>query len=196
MGAGNPVIPTLQPKTGKSASIVAAASVNREAGHASDGVPPVRNGFLTWLNAVEDKKVGSLARAFHLAMQLAGCDLPNFPHNSLRRQWERLRASLPLTPAVTQAVAHFVKAHPQDDPSVAAAGQGSAVQAQKANQSTGGGDSGGWAHSDPAQFPVGCKVQWSPVSDPPSQPMCARVLAGFLHSHFHDNLCTVLDEYV
>ena len=26
--------------------------------------------------------------------------------------------------------------------------------------------------------------------------MCARVLAGFLRSHFHDNLCTVLDEYV
>ena len=26
--------------------------------------------------------------------------------------------------------------------------------------------------------------------------MCARVLAGFLRSHFHDNFCTVLDEYV
>ena len=26
--------------------------------------------------------------------------------------------------------------------------------------------------------------------------MCARLLAGFLHSHFHDNLCAVLDEYV
>ena len=32
--------------------------------------------------------------------------------------------------------------------------------------------------------------------DPPSQPMCARVLASFLRSHFHDNLCIVLDEYV
>ena len=34
------------------------------------------------------------------------------------------------------------------------------------------------------------------MSDPPAQPMCAKVLAGFLRSHFHDNLCTVLDEYV
>ena len=43
---------------------------------------------------------------------------------------------------------------------------------------------------------MGCNVQWTPVSDPPSQPMCARVLAGFLRSHFHDNLSTVVDEYV
>ena len=132
--------------------------MNRETGHASDGVPPVLNGFLTWLNAVEDKKVGGLARAFHLAMQLAGCDVPNFPHDSLRRQWERLRASLPLKPTVTQAVADFVKAHPQDDPSVPAVGQGPAVQAQKTNQSMGGRGSGGWAHSDPGQFPLGCNV--------------------------------------
>ena len=34
------------------------------------------------------------------------------------------------------------------------------------------------------------------MSDPPPQPKCARVLAGFLSSHFHDNLCTVLDEDV
>ena len=53
-----------------------------------------------------------------------------------------------------------------------------------------------WARSDPAQFLVGYNVQWTAVSNPPSQPMCARVLAGFLRSHFHDNLCTVLDEYV
>ena len=33
-------------------------------------------------------------------------------------------------------------------------------------------------------------------STPPSEPMCARVLAGFLRSHFHDNFCSVLDEYV
>ena len=39
-------------------------------------------------------------------------------------------------------------------------------------------------------------MQWTPGSDPPSQPMCARVFASFLRSHFHDNLCTVLDEYV
>ena len=30
------------------------------------------------------------------------------------------------------------------------------------------------------------------VSDPPSQPK----LGGFRRSHFHDNLCTLLDEYV
>ena len=34
------------------------------------------------------------------------------------------------------------------------------------------------------------------MSDPPSQPMCARVLAGFLRSHFHVSLCTVPDEPV
>ena len=89
-GADDPVIPALPPEAGESALIEAAVSVNREAGHASDGVPPVLNGFLTWLNAVEDKKVGGLAQGFHLAMQLAGCDVPNFPHDSLRRQWERL----------------------------------------------------------------------------------------------------------
>ena len=171
-------------------SLDVTAPVSREASRTLDGVPPVLSGFLTWLNAVDDKKVGSLAYAFHLAMQLAGCDLPNFPHDSLRRQWERLRASLPLRPAVTQAVADFV------DPSVPVAGQHPAVQAQKSNQSTGGRRSGGWAHSDPAQFPVGSNVQWTAVSDPPSQPMCARVLAGFLGSHFHDHRCTVLDEYV
>ena len=195
-GADDLVIPALQSKARESALIEAAASMNREAGHASDGVPPVPNGFLTWLNTVEHKKVGGLARAFHLAMQVAGCNVPNFPHDSLLRQWERLRASLPLKPTVTQAVADFVKAHPQDDPSVPAAGQGPAVQAQKTNQSTGGRAAGGWAHSDLAHVTVGCNVQWTPVSDPPSEPMCARVLAGFLHSHFHDNLCIVLDEYI
>ena len=55
---------------------------------------------------------------------------------------------------------------------------------------------GGWAHSYPAQFPVGYNVQWTAVRDPPSQLMCARALAGFLRSHFRDNLCTVVDEYV
>ena len=34
------------------------------------------------------------------------------------------------------------------------------------------------------------------MSDPPAQPTCTMVLAGGLLSHFHDNLCTVLDEYV
>ena len=87
-------------------------SVSRDTGHAPDRVPPVLNGFLTWLNAMEDKKVGGLAGAFHLAMQQAGYVVPNFPHDSLRRQWERLWASLPLKPTVTQAVADFDKAHP------------------------------------------------------------------------------------
>ena len=168
--------------------------MSRDTGHAPDGVPPVLNGFLTWLNAVGDKKVGGLARAFHLAMLLAGCDVLSFPHDSLRWQWERLRASLP---TVTQAGSHVLRqCPPQDDLSIPAVGQSPMVQAQKTNQSTGSRGSGGWAHSDPAQFPVGCNAQWTPVSDPPSQPMCARVLASFLRSHFHDNLCTVLDEYV
>ena len=92
-------------------------------------------------------------------MQLAGCEIPSFPHDSLPHEWERLRASLPLTPAVTQAIAEFVKAHPQDDPTTRAPGQRPAVQAQKANQVTGGRSSGGWAHSDPAQFPVSCNLQ-------------------------------------
>ena len=73
--------------------------------------------------------MGRLARAFYWAMQLAGCNLPNFPHDSLLRQWERLWASLPLKPTATQAVADFVKAHPQDKPCVPAAGQSPAVQA-------------------------------------------------------------------
>ena len=102
---------------------------------------------------------------------------------------------MPLKRTVTEGVADFVKAHPQYAPSVLAVSQGPAVQAQMTNQSPGGRGFGGWAHSDPAQFPVGCNVQWTPVSNPPSQPMCARVLAGFLQSHFHDNLCTVLVEY-
>ena len=70
------------------------------------------------------------------------------------------------------------------------------MQAQKANEVTWDRRSGGWAHSDPAHLSVICNIQWTPVSDPPSQPMCARVLAGFLRSHVRDNLCTVLDEYV
>ena len=86
--------------------------VNRKVGRAPDSVPPVLNGFLTWLNTADDKKVGGLAGAFHLARQLAGSDVPSFPHDSLRRQWERLRASLPLRAAVTQAVADFVQTHP------------------------------------------------------------------------------------
>ena len=85
--------------------------------NACEGAPLVLNGFLTWLNAIDDKQVGSLVRAFHLTMQLAGCEIPSFPHDSLRHEWGRLRASLPLAPAATQAIAEFVKAHPQDDPS-------------------------------------------------------------------------------
>ena len=34
-------------------------------------VPPVLTGFLTWLNAVDDRWVGGLAWAFHLAIQPA-----------------------------------------------------------------------------------------------------------------------------
>ena len=70
------------------------------------------------------------------------------------------------------------------------------MHAEEVNQSTGSQGSGGWAHSYSAQFPVGCNVQWTPVCDPPSQPMRARVQACFLRSHFYHNLCTVLDEYV
>ena len=195
-GTDDPVSSVSPVPTSESVSLDVTAPVSREAICTPDGVPPMLNGFLTWLNTVDDKKVWGPARAFHLAIQLAGCDVPNFPHDSLRRQWEHLRASLLLRPAVTQTVVDLVKAHPQDDPSVPAAGQHPAVEAQKSNQSTGGRGSGGWAHSDPAQFPVGCNVQWTAVSDPPAPPMCARVLAGFLRSDFHDNLCTVLDEYV
>ena len=62
---------------------------SRDGGHTPDGAPPVLNGFLTCLNAVDDKPVAGLVRAFHLARQLAGCDVPSFPHDSLRRQWLR-----------------------------------------------------------------------------------------------------------
>ena len=83
-GVDDATIPALPPKAGESALTEAAVSVNREAGHAFDGVPPVLNGFLTCFNAVEAMKLGGLARAFHLAMQLAGYVVPNFPHDSLR----------------------------------------------------------------------------------------------------------------
>ena len=43
----------------------------RDATSASEVSTPVLKGFLTWLNTVDDKQVGSLARAFHLIMQLA-----------------------------------------------------------------------------------------------------------------------------
>ena len=117
-GADNPVpsvslVPTIEP-----VSLDVTTPVSRKANRTPDGVPPVLNGCLTWLNTVDNKKVGGLARAFHLAMQLAGCGVPNSPDDSLRRQCKRLRASLPFKPAVTRAVADFVKAHPQDDPSV------------------------------------------------------------------------------
>ena len=154
---------------------------------------PVLNRFLTWLNTVNDKHVSSLALAVHLSMPLARCVIPSFLHDSLRHQWEKHRSSLPLTPAVTQADADFVKVHPQDTTSATTPGQGHAVQAQK---STGSGRSGRWVHSGLARFPVGCNVQRTPVYDPLAQPTSAKVLAGFLRSHFHDNLCTVLDEYV
>ena len=39
-------------------------------------------------------------------------------------------------------------------------------------------------------------MQWTAVSDPLAQPMSARLLAGFLRAHFHDNLSSVLDDYV
>ena len=156
-GADDLVISASVPKASESAPNEATFSESRDTGHAPNGVPPVLNGFLTGPNVVKDKKVGGLARAFHLTMQLAGCDVPNFPHDSVR-PWERLRAFLPLKPTVTQAVVDFVKAHPQDDPSVPAVGQSPAVQAQKTNESTCSWGFGGWAHSDAAQFPVGCNV--------------------------------------
>ena len=40
---------------------------SRDAGHTRDGAPPVRNGLVTSLNAVDAKRVGGLARAFYLA---------------------------------------------------------------------------------------------------------------------------------
>ena len=97
---------------------------------------------------------------------------------------------------VAEALAEFFKPHPQDGTSTTTPGQGPAVEAQKTNQPTGGRGSRGSAHSQPAQLPVSCNVKWIAVSDPWSQPMCAQVLAGFLRSHFQDNLCTVLDKYV
>ena len=160
-GTDDPV-PSASPMPAReSLSLDATAPVNRETGRTPDALPLVLNGFLTLLNTADKKKVGGLARAFHLAMQLAGCGVPNFPHDSLRRQWERLRASLPLRPTVTQAVAYFVKAHPQDDPSVPAAGQHPAVQAHKSNQSTGSRRSGGgliliWQISSGLQCPMDC----------------------------------------
>ena len=108
-----------------------------------EGAPPVLNGFLTRLNAFDDKPVGSLARAFHLTMQLAACEIPKFLHDFLRHQWELLRASLPLAPVVTKVIAEFAKAHPQGDPSTPAAGQHLALQAQKTNQATGSSSLGG-----------------------------------------------------
>ena len=104
-----------------------------DVGSASEVSPPVLNGFLTWLNTVDDKKVGSPARAFHLNMQLAGCEIPGFPHDSLRHESEWLRASLSLAPVVAQAIAEFVKSHPQDAPSTTTPKQGLVVQAQKTN---------------------------------------------------------------
>ena len=100
-GADDPVPSASPVPTSESVSVDVTAPANREASRNPDGVPPVFNGFLTWLNTVDDKKVGGLARGFYLAMQLAGCTVPNFPHDSLRRERERLRASLPLRPAVT-----------------------------------------------------------------------------------------------
>ena len=99
----------------------------RGAGNAPEGALLVLNGFLIGLNTVDDKRVGSVARAFHLSMQLAGCEIPSFPLDCLRYRWERLRASCPLVPAVTHAIAEFVTAHPQDDPSTLATGQPPAV---------------------------------------------------------------------
>ena len=75
--------------------------------------PTVLNGFLTWLNTVHDKLMGTVARAFHL-MQLAGFVIPSFPHDSMPRQWDKLLSSLPLTPQVSRAISEFVKAHPQE----------------------------------------------------------------------------------
>ena len=102
-GGDDPLISVLPLKTNESLLTQAPVPLNRDTGHTPDGVPPVLNGFLTWLNTVEDKKVGGLARAFHLAMQLAGCDIPNFQHDSLRRQWERLRALLGSPPSLKQS---------------------------------------------------------------------------------------------
>ena len=56
--------------------------------------------------------MGGLARALHLSMQLAGCVIPSFPHDSMQHQWETLRSSLPPTLAVSQAFPEFVTAHP------------------------------------------------------------------------------------
>ena len=81
----------------------------RHPGSATDVSPPVLNGFPTLLNTVDSKKLGGLARAFHLIMQLAGCVLPSPFRHSLWHQWERLRSYLPLTLAVTQAVANLSK---------------------------------------------------------------------------------------
>ena len=97
-------------------------------------------------------------RAIHLTMQLARCGIPSFPQDSLRHQWEQLRGSFPLTPAVTQAIAGFVKARPQDGTTTLSPRQRPAVQARNTTPTMGSRTSGGWANCDPAQFRVSCNV--------------------------------------
>ena len=74
------------PQPGIKDLLVLAAGTHgpRDAGNAPKGAPPLLNGFLTWLNAVDDTRVGSLVWAFYFTMQIAGCEIPSFPHDSLR----------------------------------------------------------------------------------------------------------------
>ena len=75
-GTDDPV-PSVSPMpTSESVSLDVTAPVIREVNRTLDGVPLVFNGFLTWLNTVDHKKLGGLARTFHLAMRLAGATCP------------------------------------------------------------------------------------------------------------------------
>ena len=100
------------------------------------------------------------------------------------------------TPAVTQGIRAFGKAHPQEAMFVSTLVHSLVVQARRSDKFTDPMSSGGCAHSDPAQFPVGCDVLCTPVSNALGHPMCATILAGFRRCQFHDGLRTVLDEYV
>ena len=151
-----------------------------------------------WLSTVDDKQLGSPVRAFHLSMRFAGCVIPvcvSFPRGFLRHKWDKVRSSLPLTLVVTHLASGFVKSHPQDVPCATPPRQSPALQAQKTNSPRGSRSPWGWGHFDPPQFPVGCNVQWTPVSNLPAQPSYAGVLGGFIRSDFQNNLCTRLDEY-
>ena len=154
-------------------------------------VPDFTQQLLVWVNQQPPEKWESLARAFHLALITAQVAPPGFPYQGLLEQWNIL-STLPKMEALTQAVMQFLASEPETKSYTAAHVSSDAAQAQNQQQ---GQKSRGF-NQNPADFPLALYLTWSSNLDPPSTPMCSRILGSVLRPIFGQSLWSIGDDHI